>query len=540
MSGIPGQDAIVAFLLGAAAVAVPASQGGAYFPPTWGWSAFGLLLAAALALAFRTQIEVSVLQWTLLAGIGSVLLWTGVSAAWSDSVPRTAEEAQRTLIYVAAITAVTFVVSVENVAYLLGGVLAAVVGVSAYALLQDPSGHSQIHPLSGPLGYWNALGILNAIGLLLALGFALSARLPRALRIGALVTLPLLATVLYLTYSRGSMAALVGGLLLFALCHSWVSGRKLRLGAAVLAAAALAALGTALVLTGGASRLVGKTYDAFSSPPAANGQPSQRLLTLSGNFRSKYWRVAWNEYSAHPWLGSGAGTYDLYWNRYRQTIYGARDAHNVYLETLAELGPVGLALLVATLALPFLGLRGSRRDPLLAAAAGAYLAFLLQAGVDWDWEMPAVTIAGFLCGAALLLPRPRTRSLPPPMRWIALAALAALGILTAIAWRGNLESAASADAAAHGRFQTALAEAHTAARLMPWDSEPWRLRGGVQLALGQLRGARADFRAAIAKDPNDWYLWYELARASTGRPRQRALARARSLNPIGVMARLTR
>src|SRR5207248_4241726 len=201
--------------------------------------------------------------------------------------------------------AVMFVVSAVNVAYMLGGALAAVVGVSVYALAQDPSGHSQGNPLSGPLGYWNAHGLLDTVGLLLALGFALSNRLPPAVRIGALAASPLLATTLYLTYSRGSLAALGAGLLAFALCHPWVSGRRLRLGVAVLAIAALAALGTALAITGGASKLVGKTYTAFSSPPASNGQPSQRLLTLSGNFRSKYWGVAWNEYSGHPWLGSG-------------------------------------------------------------------------------------------------------------------------------------------------------------------------------------------------------------------------------------------
>jgi O-antigen ligase len=536
-TSFPRYDVLVA-VLGAAGVAVPASQGGAYFPPAWGWSAFGFLLAAALGLAFRTRVDVGVLQWALLAAMGFVLLWTALSTAWSDSVPRTVDEVERTLIYLAAIGAVMFVVSADNVVYLLGGALAAVVGVSAYALVHDPSGHSQLRPLSGPLGYWNALGILDAMGVLLALGFALSTRLPRVVRIAAFVALPVLGTTLYLTYSRGSLAALGAGLVVVALCHPRLSGRRLRFRAALLAVVALAALGTALALTGGAGRLVGKTYRAFNSPPSSSGRPSQRLLTLSGNFRSKYWRVAWNEYSAHPWLGSGAGTFDLYWNRERATIYGARDAHNLYLEALAELGPIGLILLVATLVLPFLGLRGGRPDPLIAASAGAYLAFLLHAVVDWDWEMPAVTVAALLCGSALLLAQPtRRRALRPLTRWIGLAVLAVLAVFTVITWRGHLEAAASEDAATQGRYRTALSEARSASRLMPWDSEPWRLLGGVQLAQRHLAVARADFRTAIAKDPNDWYLWYELARSSEGRARQRALARARSLNPIGVLAR---
>lgn len=533
LAGVRWQGRLAAALLGAAAVAVPASQQGAYFPPAWGWSAFGLLLAAALGLAFRARVEVSVLQWAQLAGLGSFLLWTALSTAWSDSVPRTVDEVERSLVYVAAIGAVMFVVSAETVAYLLGGVVAAVVGVSAYALLHEPSGHDQLDPLSGPLGYWNALGILDALSLLLALGFVLSPRLPRAARIGAFVALPVLAATLYLTYSRGSMAALGVGLLMFALCHPWMSGPRRRLAAAVLGAAAVAALVAALALTGGTGGLVGKTYAAFRSPPAPRGQPSQRLLTLSGNFRPKYWSVAWTEYRSHPWLGSGAGTFDLYWDHYRETSYGARDAHNLYLETLAEMGPVGLLVLAVTLLLPFGALRG-RRDSVFAGAAAAYLVYLLHAAVDWDWEMPAVTIAGLLCGGALTVAGPGRRTLASPSRWVALATVAALGTFAAIAWRGNQQKAASTDHAAHGHYRAALAEAHTAARLLPWDSEPWTLLGVVQLAGGNRRAARADLRTAVAKDPHDWYPWYELARASTGRSRRSALGRATSLNPIGI------
>ena len=39
---------------------------------------------------------------------------------------------------------------------------------------------------------------------------------------------------------------------------------------------------------------------------------------------------------------------------------------------------------------------------LVAPAAAAYSAFLVHAGLDWDWEMPVTTLAGLACGAALL------------------------------------------------------------------------------------------------------------------------------------------
>ena len=35
------------------------------------------------------------------------------------------------------------------------------------------------------------------------------------------------------------------------------------------------------------------------------------------------------------------------------------------------------------------------------AAAGAYAAFLVHAGLDWDWELPAVVVAALCCAAAV-------------------------------------------------------------------------------------------------------------------------------------------
>ena len=70
----------------------------------------------------------------------------------------------------------------------------------------------------------------------------------------------------------------------------------------------------------------------------------------------------------------------------------------------------GLALLLATLALPLAALPQARRLAFGPAAAGAFVAYLLHAAVDWDWEVPAVTLAALFCAAALLAShRRRTR-----------------------------------------------------------------------------------------------------------------------------------
>src|SRR5439155_953216 len=120
-----------------------------------------------------------------------------------------------------------------------------------------------------------------------------------------------------------------------------------------LARACVAVLAAGLVKVGGPGAAVRRAYHAFNAPaPLVKTNASQRLFSLSGSNRSEYWRVAWREYEDHPWLGGGAGSYQRFWLRHRRNGLPVLDAHSLYLETLAELGPLGLLLLLAALALP--------------------------------------------------------------------------------------------------------------------------------------------------------------------------------------------
>ena len=150
-------------------------------------------------------------------------------------------------------------------------------------------------------------------------------------------------------------------------------------------------------------------------PPTDQGDLNSRLFSLSGNGRTEYWHTAWQQATTHPVLGGGAGTYDEFWFRHTRIGGTVHDAHNLYLETLAELGPVGLLLLVLALGVPLVAVRRARWSPLAAVVSGAYVAFLLHAAADWDWEMPAVMLTGLFCGIALLAagrPEGTPRSLP--------------------------------------------------------------------------------------------------------------------------------
>jgi len=148
--------------------------------------------------------------------------------------------------------------------------------------------------------------------------------------------------------------------------------------------------------------------------------------------RTSYFHVAWREFRAHPVLGSGAGTYGHYWLQAPYYLHygGALDAHSLYLETLAELGPLGLVLLIAFLLYPLRAAVAARGVPGVPVAAAAAVAFIAHAGVDWDWELPAVVVAGLACLAAVCAATTRSddRSVSPLARLAALAAAVMLGL----------------------------------------------------------------------------------------------------------------
>jgi tetratricopeptide (TPR) repeat protein len=307
--------------------------------------------------------------------------------------------------------------------------------------------------------------------------------------------------------------------------------------AAVLVLALVAALTSVFVRYGSPPTLAERAYDTLATPTSSGSQDlNQRLFTLSSRARVLTWRAAWADFEENRLLGSGAGTYELYWAAHRTSPVKVRDAHSLYLETLAELGPMGLILLVGGLVTPVAAAVKARTRSLVPAATAAYVAFLVHAGVDWDWEMSGLTITGLLCGVALLVAARRGNVEPFSLRArVALIAVAvALAAAAFVGAMGNSQIAASRDAASSGQWTEAADHARNAMTWMPWSSEPWQLAGEAQLALGQRELARSTLSTAIDKDPRDWELWLALSRASNGVERREAAAQAVRLNPLGV------
>jgi O-antigen ligase len=418
-------------------VALGADQGG-FLPGTWVWA--GALLAWAGALAVVLGGGGAIARgWPWAAAALALLLWTLASTLWSANSTQSLLEARRTLVYAAAVLALIVLARGDAARVLVVATHLAVSLLLAYALARYLLGSRRLDEFEGaylsrPLGYANAVGILSALGLLLGLGIAATTRSSLA-RAAAAATVPVLVLALGLTGSRASwLAAVVGGAVLFVLHAAparvlrtlavaapgsvllvWLAHRNHLTDAAATPArlpVALAAVGVALATAVAVARL----------RESSNGRPQRRLALVllvvvalagavaigregSSQPRASYWHVAWHEYTAHPLLGSGAGTFALFWERSGRAASrgGALDAHSLYLETLAELGPLGLALVALLLLLPLRSLGRRRHVPYAAVAASAYAAFLVHAGLDWDWELPAVVLAGLSCAGALVL-----------------------------------------------------------------------------------------------------------------------------------------
>ncbi len=411
VEALPGFDRVgPASVAALGTIALGLADGG-FFVRSWAPAIVAFAAAVEVILIVYSQIDLSRIEIAVLVLLGALAGWTALSAVWSNDPTVSLREAERALLYLVALLAMLLAARFGGAWSLLLGVLLAATFVSLYGLVEYLVARPPINRVEGrllfePMGYANAAGILATIGIVVCVGLVLeSPSFGEGLaRAGPLFVL---IPTLVLTHSKGSWVVLALSLLVLVALR--VRHRRVHV---LILLVALAVGGAAVFVSAG------------------SGFYGDRL---------PYWRVAWREYRDNPALGSGAGTYVRAWNASPPNagIAPSLDAHNLYLETLAEIGLVGLIVLAVMLALP---LPAIRHGGAAAVAGSAYVAFLVHAGIDWDWEMPAVTLAGLGCAAALLVAQRQDRSavrIPP--RWratLAISSAAAAVALLAVALFG--------------------------------------------------------------------------------------------------------
>ncbi len=279
------------------------------------------------------------------------------------------------------------------------------------------------------LSYANAAAGLLAALALLSLGRAAAGPRSTPMAVANVVLL----TGLGATLSRGGFVAfLAGGLVLarvlgigvllrraaapvlgatVALAGLWPSipvtaparpalaATGLLLGVAVAVGAARLSLRPLAAVAAAAIVVLTLTLVAWSPTGDASRHIARPRFSMASPDRIDEARAALRVAASAPLTGVGPGKAELRWVRADGAVAIAHYAHNEYLQVLAELGALGLGLLVALVMVIARMLRRCRATPSLPVWAGA-AAGLTALGVhglfDFGWHLPAVPLTGAL------------------------------------------------------------------------------------------------------------------------------------------------
>lgn len=377
------------------------------------------------------------------------------------------------------------------------------VGMAAYQRFSDPAwmmlGRTQAGQFfgrsAGMFGIPNSLaGLLEVmIPVCLVLIGGRSATAGRRLICGWLALMFLFAMVL--TGSRGGWIATAVALVAWPLC---VAANRKRALAGALGALALMAAALAVIYVGSEQARV--RIDPF----------------LRGDFehtRPIIWRVGVELWRSAPWLGTGAASYNVLFDRHRPSHFRNEPdwTHNDYLNTLSDYGVVGFSLWFGAgamiLWLGWRTWRHARRTSHHATPLPEHwrwklglwlgcLAYAVHLGVDFHTKIPSLAWLGALVAALLLRDDPRLVR-PIASRRVVVAVVApVLVAIVAAGWRGD--------------------------RLYQAEAQRFDFRRRIdKVALGQgtldqvVPAALVSFQRATQIDPANGQAWGDLAYAIT-------------------------
>jgi O-antigen ligase len=138
----------------------------------------------------------------------------------------------------------------------------------------------------------------------------------------------------------------------------------------------------------------------------AAGTGASTRLTIASPDRAAAARAALQLAAERPLTGTGPNRAVLTWVQDNRRVT-SRYVHNEYLQVLAELGFVGLALLVVLLAsLAWTVWQGRPQAPstaIWAGAAAGLAALAVHSALDFLWHLPAIPLVGAVL-AGLVLP----------------------------------------------------------------------------------------------------------------------------------------
>jgi O-antigen ligase len=356
--------------------------------------AVGALVAAHLVGGMRLRWDG--VCWGILAYIASRMLSGAFSVA-----PHSALKAAGDLRMLAAYVIFFNLATSPGRARLAGSLLILSTAAALLWSLTRPRGPIDLLSLCS-VGHGNNVGMFLALSLALPVSL-LSVKIDRPLLRGlAMGGLLFFGTALVTDLCRGALLAAAVFLAALVLIE------KVRLSRAV-AGLIVACLAAGLVAT------------VFLTPSYIQCKLSQPLRNSADSAwtRGQIWLGGWRVFVAHPLVGSGPGNYrrlaEGLTNLPPDQTY-LENAHQLYLDTLAETGLVGMAGFLAFLLLAARRLRAlaprltqGEGRALWLAASGAFLIMLVMGLVDTplhdEHALLLVALLGLAAGAGAPSPR---------------------------------------------------------------------------------------------------------------------------------------
>jgi O-antigen ligase len=313
--------------------------------------------------------------------------------------------------------------------------------------------------------------------------------------------------------------------------------------------------------------LTGSISHALTSLTNPNAKPPPNTpgrLTAVASVRARYWKEALDIFKAHPVIGAGADGYQTARLRYRTATLEVKHAHGFVVQTLADLGAVGLALALALLAAwmaaagrathmfdrrwtSWRELRsgatpGWRRAPEpytperigMLSMLCIVVVFGVHSFVDWSWYVPgdacvALLCAGWLAGRGPLSPAPNAlasaartpslRELGPVRIGVAVAAVIAALLAAWTQWQPQRSVDASQEALGllASSPSRALAAAQAGVARDPLSVQALFTLATVQQSEGESALAQATLQRAVRLQPSNPQTWLTLAKQDLAR-----------------------
>lgn len=261
----------------------------------------------------------------------------------------------------------------------------------------------------------------------------LHARGPRESLAHGGITL-LLSVALILTYSRGAWVSL-GMITPIALLVLRPSSWAVAIRRSVLIVA-LVVLSVVLLTKGIALR---KSHEGVVGRVAS----ISALEDTSIQGRLNFWQAGLRIFLDYPIVGTGPGTFGTVHPAYQRDVrFYAKDPHNLYIQTAAEMGIVGgTALVILMVSIAMLWRRAlvvtteTRAYPIAAGLGLGLAAYAVHSALEMDWSFPAnpamaFALVGVLTAYDRAIQRPGRRPRPPqPARWRQLIVGGLLGVV---------------------------------------------------------------------------------------------------------------